>query len=100
MLDLVRKGVLTGIGLASLTKDKVEELAEKIIEETKLSEEEGRKLVEDLLKQSEEARKNLEEEVKKTVGEAVEKLDIPSRKDLEDLKARIEKLEDQMSVDE
>jgi polyhydroxyalkanoate synthesis regulator phasin len=100
MLDLVRKGVLTGIGLASLTKDKVEELAEKIIEETKLSEEEGRKLVEDLLKQSEEARKNLEEEVKKTVGEAMEKLDIPSRKDLEDLKARIEKLEDQMSVDE
>jgi polyhydroxyalkanoate synthesis regulator phasin len=100
MLDLVRKGVLTGIGLASLTKDKVEELAEKIIEETKLSEEEGRKLVEDLLKQSEEARKNLEEEVKKTVGEALEKLDIPSRKDLEDLKARIEKLEDQMSVDE
>ena len=99
MLDLVKRGILTGIGIASLTKDKIEELAEKIIEESKLSEEEGRKLVEDLLKQSEEARKNLEEEVKKTVGDALEKLDVPSRKDLEDLKIRIEKLESPMGID-
>jgi len=100
MLDLAKRGVLTGIGLASLTKDKIEELAENIIEESKLSEEEGRKLVDDLLKQSEEARKNLEEEVKKTVGDALEKLDIPSRKDFEDLEARIEKLENQMHTEE
>ena len=59
MLDLVKRGILMGIGISSLTKDKIEELAEKIIEESKLSEEEGRKLVEDLLKQSKEARKNL-----------------------------------------
>jgi polyhydroxyalkanoate synthesis regulator phasin len=46
MMDLLKRGILTGIGIASLTKDKIEELAEKIIEESKLSEEEGRKLVE------------------------------------------------------
>jgi len=100
MLDLAKRGVLTGIGLASLTKDKIEELAENIIEESKLSEEEGRKLVDDLLKQSEEARKNLEEEVKKTVGDALKRLDIPSRKDFEDLNARVEKLENQMHTEE
>jgi polyhydroxyalkanoate synthesis regulator phasin len=98
MMDLLKRGILTGIGIASLTKDKIEELAEKIIEESKLSEEEGRKLVENLLKQSKEARKNLEEEVKKTVGDALEKLDVPSRKDLEDLKIRIERLENQMGT--
>ncbi|MCK4357095.1 phasin family protein [Candidatus Bipolaricaulota bacterium] len=75
-------------------------MAEKIIEESKLSEEEGRKLVEDLLKQSEEARKNLEEEVKKTVADALKKLDIPSREDLENLNTRIEKLENQMETKE
>lgn len=98
MMDLLKRGILTGIGIASLTKDKIEELAEKIIEESKLSEEEGRKLVDNLLKQSKEARKNLEEEVKKTVGDALEKLDVPSRKDLEDLKIRIERLENQMGT--
>ena len=97
MLDLVKKGILTGIGLASLTKDKIEDLAEEIIEEGKLSEKEGRKLVEDLLKESDEARKNLEEEVKKTVGDALEKLDRPSKKDFEDLEARIKTLEEQMN---
>jgi len=99
MMDLLKRGILTGIGIASLTKDKIEELAEKIIEESKLSEEEGRKLVENLLKQSKEARKNLEEEVKKTVGDALEKLDVPCRKDVEDLRIRIERLESQMGID-
>jgi polyhydroxyalkanoate synthesis regulator phasin len=44
MLDLLKKTILTGIGIASMTKDKVEELAKKIVKETKLSEEEGKKL--------------------------------------------------------
>ncbi len=100
MMDLLKRGILTGIGIASLTKDKIEELAEKIIEESKLSEEEGRKLVENLLKQSKEARKNLEEEVKKTVADALKKLNIPSREDLENLNTRIEKLENQMETKE
>ncbi len=98
MLDLTRKAILTGVGLGLLAKDKIDEVVEKIREENKLTEEESRKLAQELLDQSEEARKNLEEEVKKTVGDALEKLDVPSRKDLDDLKIRIEKLEDQMGT--
>ena len=100
MLDLTRKAILTGVGLGLLAKDKIDEVVEKIREENKLTEEESRKLAQELLDQSEEARKNLEEEVKKTVGDALEKLDVPSRKDLEDLKIRIEKLENQMETKE
>ena len=93
MLDLTRKAILTSVGLGLIARDKIDELIEKIREENKLTEEESRKLANELLDQSEEARKNLEEEVKKTVADAMEKLNIPSRKDLEDLKARVEKLE-------
>jgi len=98
MLDLTRKAILTGVGLGLLAKDKIDEVVEKIREENKLTEEESRKLAQELLDQSEEARKNLEEEVKKTVGDALEKLDIPSRKDFEDLKIRIAKLENQIGT--
>ncbi|AZR74241.1 hypothetical protein BBF96_13035 [Anoxybacter fermentans] len=93
MLDLLKKTVLIGIGIASMTKDKIEELAKKIAEESKLSEEEGKKLVEDLLRQSDEARKHLESQVEKLVKNVLEKLDIPSREDLQKLENRIKKLE-------
>ena len=96
MLDLTRKAILTGIGLGLIAKDKIDEVVAKIREENKLTEEESRKLAKELLDQSEEARKNLEEEVKRTVADILKKLNIPSRDDFEDLKARIENLEDQI----
>ena len=100
MLDLMKKGILIGIGVASLTKDRVEELVEKIAEESKLSEEEGRKLAKELLEKSEEARKEFQDQVGKRVKEALNAMDIPSREELQNLKARIEKLEGQTSVEE
>jgi len=95
MLDLLKKAALIGIGITSMTKDKIEELAKEIAGEGKLSEEEGRKLVEDLLKRSDEARKELESRVDKLVKSALEKLNIPSRTEVEKLEKRIKKLETQ-----
>ena len=100
MLDLTRKAILTSIGLGLIAKDKIDEAVQKIREENKLTEEESRKLAKELLDQSEEARKNIEEEVKGMVADTMKNLNIPSRKDFEDLKARIEKLEDQMDTEE
>ena len=96
MFDLLKKATLMGIGITSMTKDKIEELAKEIIEEGKLSEKEGKKLVEDLLKRSEEARNELESRGEKLVKSALEKLDIPSRAEMEKLQARIKKLETQI----
>jgi polyhydroxyalkanoate synthesis regulator phasin len=93
MFDLLKKTILTGIGIASMTKDKIEELGKKISEESKLSAEEGKRLVQDLLKQSEKAKNNLEAEVQKFVKIALEKLDVPTREDLNRLEKRIKKLE-------
>jgi len=93
MRDIVRKSILLGIGLAALTRDKIEETAKKIAEEDNLTEEEGRKVAEDLLKQSDETKKNLKEQVEKFVDNAMEKLNSPSRKELQKLEERIEKLE-------
>ena len=93
MLELLKKTVLTGIGLASLTKEKVEELGKKIAEESKLSEEEGKKLVEELLNRSNEAKKDLEAQVERLVKGVLEKLQIPSQEDFKKLESRMEELE-------
>jgi len=100
MLDLAKKAILTGVGLGLVAKDKIDEAVQKICEENKLTEEESRKLAKELLDQSEETRKNLEEKVKKTVHDVLAEIDMPSRSDYKDLKARIEKLENQMHTEE
>lgn len=93
MFDLLKKTILTGIGIASMTKDKIEKLGKKISEESKLSAEEGKKFVNDLLKQSEKAKENFEAQVQKLVKNALQKLDLPTREDLNRLQKRIKKLE-------
>jgi len=52
MFDIIKKVMLTGVGLAAMTKDKVEEVARDLAKKGKLTEKEGKELVDDLLKKS------------------------------------------------
>ena len=91
MLDLVKKGLYIGLGLASLTKERVETLAKDLTQYTKLSEEEGRKLAEFLQTESKKARENLRGQVDSMVQAAVDRL--PSAARVEQLEKRIAALE-------
>ena len=44
MIELLKKGILTGIGLASLTKEKIERFGKDLIKQGHLSEIEGKEL--------------------------------------------------------
>ena len=93
MFDLIKKTILTGVGLAAMTRDKFEELAKELTERGEISEKEGKELVDDLLKKSKQAKEDLEKQVEKLVQQTLGTLQIPSKKEVEELAARIEKLE-------
>lgn len=93
MSDLIKKTILTGLGLASLTKEKAEKLVNDLIKEGEVSESEGSKLVKELLEKVEDNKKSMEKKVEKIVCEVLKKLNIPSRKDIVELNNKIEKLE-------
>jgi len=63
MLNIIKKSMLTGIGLALLAKDEVEDLTKELVTKGKMSENEGMKFLEelqkDLQKRYEETQKNL-----------------------------------------
>ena len=96
MLEILKKTVLTGIGLAALTGEKIEELARDLAKAGNLSEREGRELVTELLKKSEQARKDLEKQVDQMVARGLKKLDIPTRQEVSRLERKIAKLEKQL----
>jgi polyhydroxyalkanoate synthesis regulator phasin len=84
---------LAGVGLAAMTKDKIDEHVKELVEKGKLSETEGREIADEMLKKSKQAKDDLEKQVEKQVQQTLQALQIVSKEDVEKLTARIEKLE-------
>jgi polyhydroxyalkanoate synthesis regulator phasin len=93
MIEFVKKTLMAGVGLAALTRDKVEELGKELAAQAKLSEQEGKKLIADLVQRSEQARNDLNGRVEKLVAQTLEKMHLPTRESIDQLKQRVEALE-------
>ncbi|WP_319226633.1 phasin family protein [Draconibacterium orientale] len=92
MIELLKKGILTGIGFGLLTKDKILDLVKKTAEEAKLSEEEARKLADELLKQSEEAKQNLNKKIDGRIKDYIDSLGIATKKDIDKINEELKLL--------
>jgi polyhydroxyalkanoate synthesis regulator phasin len=92
MIDLIKKAMFTGIGVATLTRDKIEEISREFIEKGKLSESEGKKLVDDLMTKSEKAKNDAKDQVEGYVKMALNKMDLASSSELDELKKEIAEL--------
>ena len=93
MVDLIKKALYTGVGLAVLTKEKAEELVKELTQQAKLSEQEGKELFEGLLKQSEQARNDFQTKIDEAVLTVVKRLNLATKDELATLKAKVEELE-------
>ena len=96
MVDLIKKALYTGVGLAVLTKEKAEELVKDLTQQAKLSEQEGKELFDGLLKQSEQARNDFQAKVDEAVLTVVKRLTLATKDEVESLKARVEELSAQL----
>jgi len=92
MSEIIKNAVLAGIGLISLTREKAEEFAKELIKKGELSENEKAKFIKDVLKQSEKSKTEIEEKIEKTVETVMAKMNIPSKKEFEELKKKVEEL--------
>ncbi len=97
MIDLIKKAMFTGIGVATLTKEKVEEVSRDFVEKGKLSEIEGRKLVEELISHSEASKKDLELLVEENVKAVLKKMNIATSSEIEELKNDLKELKSALS---
>jgi len=93
MKETLKNILYTGIGIAFLTKEKVEELKADLIEKGKMSQEEGRLFVDDLLRRSEKARDQLDLWINKRVEERIAQFDLATRDELADLRRQVEELQ-------
>jgi polyhydroxyalkanoate synthesis regulator phasin len=89
MIELLKKTILTGLGVASLTRDKIEQLGRELSDKGKMTEQEGQKFVEEMLKLAEESRASLQKQTEKVVESALAKMHLARAADMDELKQEI-----------
>ena len=93
MEDLFKKFVYTGVGLVSLTAEKLEKSVNKLVDENKISTEEGKKIVDELMSKTEAKKEEFEDKLKEVTEAVVAKFDFLKKNDYETLVKRVEALE-------
>jgi len=95
MFDLFKKGVLMGLGALTITKEKAEQIVDELVKKGELAKDERSKAIQDLLKKVDEQEKILIDKVSAEVNKTIEKLGVPTKKDLERLEKKIDELKKQ-----
>ena len=100
MFDLIRKALLTGVGLGIMTKEKIEELAAELSKRADLTEKQGEALIADLLVESEKAARALDDKVSAAVRGTLEKMEIATKRDVAALEERVAAIEQGLASDD
>ncbi len=92
MLEMLKKSMLTGIGMALKTRDEVEEFAKDWANRQKMSEEDGRKFFDDLMKKYDSSVDKLEDRVEEIVKKVLGKINLATKDEVKILREEIERL--------
>lgn len=98
MEDLFKKFIYTGVGLVSATVDKFQQSVEKLVDDDKLSSEEGKKILDDLVRNTESKREEFETKLKSIIEEVMVKANFATQTQIQELQDRIEELEAKVGI--
>ncbi|MFK7923051.1 MAG: phasin family protein [Bacteroidia bacterium] len=96
MEDLIKKFLYTGVGIAALTAEKMQEAVDELVGKGKVSEEEGKKIVDEFADKAETRREKFERELSEMVENVKKGTIFPqfmTKEDFETILGRIEAIE-------
>jgi polyhydroxyalkanoate synthesis regulator phasin len=99
MDELFKKFIYTGVGLVSTTFEKFQSSVEKLVDEDKISQEEGKKMVDDLFKNTEAKREEFEAKMKKVVEEVLVRMNLATQTQLQEVQDRLAVVETQLGIE-
>jgi polyhydroxyalkanoate synthesis regulator phasin len=91
--DFIKSLLYMAVGYASMNKEKVEEFTKNISEKGKMTEEEGKKVIEDVIQRAKEIKEDIMVKIEDVSQQLYETLNLATKKEIEELKARIDALE-------
>jgi polyhydroxyalkanoate synthesis regulator phasin len=91
--DILKKAMLAGLG----AQEKAKEFVDELVKAGELSKSDGATLVKEWASKAEESTKDIDLKIKDAIGGAFEKLNIPTRDDLEKLEKKIQGISARLS---
>lgn len=98
MLDILQKGLLTGLGVAVVTREKVMAATSTLVREGKISKEEAEKLANDLFEAGRKQWQEIQEKIAGSLKGGLETIDIGSHKEIREAKERLDNLEKRLAL--
>jgi polyhydroxyalkanoate synthesis regulator phasin len=98
MLQEIKKGIFASLGTVLLTREKVEAITKKMVDESKLTKEEAKKLADDLSTAGQVQWAEIEEVLSGAMQKAVKSLNIAKRDEMETLKSVVDNLEKRVTL--
>ena len=93
MIESLRKVGLLGIGVLSITEEKIKQVVNELVEKGEMNKEEGKTLVHELLTEKKKQMQDFEEKIAEDVQNAVGKSKIALKDDVSRLEDKITELE-------
>ena len=93
MFEIFKKSLFAGLGIAVVTKTKLETALEKLVEEGKLSRDEAEKMGKELLESGEKQWDDFETRLKETVKGFLDNMDICKSSDLKKVEKKVKALD-------
>jgi polyhydroxyalkanoate synthesis regulator phasin len=86
--EIIKKAMLAGLG----AQEKAKEFVDELVKAGELSKGDGASLVKEWVSKAEESRKDLDNKVKDAMAGAMEKLNVPSRDDIEKVEKKLQNI--------
>lgn len=92
LFEASRRVLLAAIGAAALAQDEIEDFVKKLVDRGEIAEKDGKKLVREVLDRRSKTSHEMEDQANKLLQEALKRMNIPSKKDIDELSEKIASL--------
>jgi polyhydroxyalkanoate synthesis regulator phasin len=92
LTELLRKALLATLGAAVIAQEEIEALINKLVERGEIAEKDGKKLVNEMMDKRKSKSHAVEEEVNKNIKDVLERMNIPTKSDIDSLGQKISAL--------
>ena len=92
MSDIFKKAISLGFGAWFVTKDNVEELIDEMVKKGEIKKDEATAQMKDILNKILSGKKQIESKIEEIVEQVLHKLDIPTRRELNEMQKKLEEI--------
>jgi poly(hydroxyalkanoate) granule-associated protein len=92
LFDAARKVLLASIGAVALAQEELEDFVNRLVERGEIAEKDGKKLIRETMEKRKKEAQKAEDELDKRVEDLLDRMNVPTKSDIEALSAKISAL--------